>query len=843
MQTFSPQPQHARMQLQQHHAAQLHHHHQLQQQHFQHMQHIQQQQQQQQLQHHDQHAAGPQQPLGLGLNMNMPGLGLTLQHPLGAADPRANPSPHAAQLQPPGPAGHVATAAAGGAGGGPRLALRNQQALEALRVFLATAPTGWPPGQKIKTFHLPNKEVISCVLYNDLFHITGTDIVRALTFRFECFGREIVTLKKFEEGVFSDLRALKPGVDATLEEPRSEFLKFLHEHGTVRTQKKQKVFYWFSVDHDRLFVDALERDLKRERAKQEPCTASAVPMDPQTSLRLALEHVATSPFNPGGPHSMALASRGAAALAVANRTVHMQLPLRAVTPGMTPVMTPNLTPVMTPSMPPSTLAPALMPLAHGHLGMAHAFAGSMPIMGSPHLRAVGGLQMHMQQSPMQYSPHMQHHSPHLQYHSPNMQHRSPQMHNYTAASALVSGVTAFGMLSPAQAVRAGNAIPSLSPNDVKVDSDNHTSPELATPSPPFGDVEIAPDAQRFNTTAFVATISPFDQGTDDSTFIKVPDDSRSESHSNLAAAAALAAGSASAAGTPILTEPMAHLPDPAAGPESTFEVVPREMLAPAQPVTPPARPTSAEPRNYTCPVATCGRQFRRSDQLRRHARSHSSPASANRNQAPTSAHSEPDTADLTLEPVPRAGAGTNASGKSPLASSFKSGTGPQTSPKAATAASAASGIAAAQQEQQAQLGLSADTGMAANALPGSSGSTASPMERNLHQKHSAGNQKTSDHAPGAQQDTHRRSVEKLAAHVQQTPGMRTPLAMGKALSGVDMMIANQTPTTLATTSSILHEPENPSMGLSGNLLGLEPNELLHPFESDGSGMREPATFF
>lgn len=70
--------------------------------------------------------------------------------------------------------------------------------------------------------------------------------------------------KKFEEGVFSDLRALKPGQDACLEENRSEFLEWLYRHNCIRTQKKQKVFYWFSVPWDQLFVDALERDLKRE---------------------------------------------------------------------------------------------------------------------------------------------------------------------------------------------------------------------------------------------------------------------------------------------------------------------------------------------------------------------------------------------------------------------------------------------------------------------------------------------------------------------------------------------------------------------------------------------------
>src|SRR6185436_2712300 len=38
--------------------------------------------------------------------------------------------------------------------------------------------------------------------------------------------------------------------------------------------KKQKVFYWFSVPHDRLFLDALERDLKREKIGIEPTTVA-----------------------------------------------------------------------------------------------------------------------------------------------------------------------------------------------------------------------------------------------------------------------------------------------------------------------------------------------------------------------------------------------------------------------------------------------------------------------------------------------------------------------------------------------------------------------------------------
>ncbi|TFY69166.1 hypothetical protein EVJ58_g589 [Rhodofomes roseus] len=191
--------------------------------------------------------------------------------------------------------------------------------LNRLKFFLATAPARWthtsssspvPGGSNtpddpmshpaLNRFLLPNMEYVSCVLWDGLYHITGTDIVRALVFRFEAFGRPVRNMKKFEEGVFSDLRNLKPGVDACLEEPKSPFLELLFKYQCIRTQKKQKVFYWydpsttapssapltlrrFSVPHDRLFLDALERDLKRERQGLE--TTTVVTGEPAQSFR------------------------------------------------------------------------------------------------------------------------------------------------------------------------------------------------------------------------------------------------------------------------------------------------------------------------------------------------------------------------------------------------------------------------------------------------------------------------------------------------------------------------------------------------------------------------------
>ncbi|ORX49160.1 STE-domain-containing protein [Hesseltinella vesiculosa] len=157
--------------------------------------------------------------------------------------------------------------------------------IDDLKLFLATAADHWEDhSSPLKRFSLPTGESISCVLWNDLYFVTGTDIVRSLTFRFHAFGRPITNAKKFEEGIFSDLRNLKPGSDARLEEPKSELLDMLYKNNCIRTQKKQKVFYWYSVPHDRLFLDALERDLKREKMGLEPTTKAVAEPASSTSL-------------------------------------------------------------------------------------------------------------------------------------------------------------------------------------------------------------------------------------------------------------------------------------------------------------------------------------------------------------------------------------------------------------------------------------------------------------------------------------------------------------------------------------------------------------------------------
>ena len=162
------------------------------------------------------------------------------------------------------------------------------QQVDNLKYFLISAPVDWSPDQYIRRFLLPTGEYVSCVLWGNLFHISGTDVVRCLAFRFHAFGRPVRHAKKFEEGIFSDLRNLKAGTDASLEDPKSPFLDFLYKNNAIRTQKKQKVFFWYSVPHDRLFLDALERDLKREKMGHEPTTNAVA--EPALSFQFDSSH-------------------------------------------------------------------------------------------------------------------------------------------------------------------------------------------------------------------------------------------------------------------------------------------------------------------------------------------------------------------------------------------------------------------------------------------------------------------------------------------------------------------------------------------------------------------------
>jgi transcription factor STE12 len=228
------------------------------------------------------------------------------------------------------------------------------QQVDNLKYFLISAPVDWAHDQYIRRFLLPTGEYVSCVLWNNLFHISGTDIVRCLSFRFQAFGRPVKNSKKFEEGIFSDLRNLKSGTDASLEEPKSSFLDFLYKNNCIRTQKKQKVFYWYSVPHDRLFLDALERDLKREKMGQEATTIAV--SEPALSFEFDSSQ---SLFEQLTKAQQANSSSFSAHASYSSSTSPV---MRAMD-----------------SMPPPQLIPQSMPLVPEDMGSVNSYSSQMPL--------------------------------------------------------------------------------------------------------------------------------------------------------------------------------------------------------------------------------------------------------------------------------------------------------------------------------------------------------------------------------------------------------------------------------------------------------------------------------
>ncbi|KAJ4268598.1 Transcription factor mst12 [Fusarium torreyae] len=244
------------------------------------------------------------------------------------------------------------------------------QQVDNLKYFLISAPVDWQPDQYIRRFLLPTGEYVSCILWNNLFHISGTDIVRCLSFRFQAFGRPVKNSKKFEEGIFSDLRNLKSGTDASLEEPKSAFLDFLYKNNCIRTQKKQKVFYWYSVPHDRLFLDALERDLKREKMGQEATTVAV--SEPALSFQY--------------DSSQSLYEQLTKAQQANSSSFSAQQSAFSQSQSTSPVMR------AMDSMPPPTMMPQSMPplaegmdamVPYGTMAVAHPMAQAVPVKREP----------------------------------------------------------------------------------------------------------------------------------------------------------------------------------------------------------------------------------------------------------------------------------------------------------------------------------------------------------------------------------------------------------------------------------------------------------------------------
>lgn len=142
--------------------------------------------------------------------------------------------------------------------------------LSDLQEFLVAASREWQPDEECRRFTIFG-DCITCACWGEESLVSGVDIVKTISalYRLNHLGDYPHDRRKFEEGVISDLRNLKLGSDAYLEQANSPLLKFLFRINSVRTHKRQKIFKWTSVPFRRLYIDAADRD-RRYQAPPDP---------------------------------------------------------------------------------------------------------------------------------------------------------------------------------------------------------------------------------------------------------------------------------------------------------------------------------------------------------------------------------------------------------------------------------------------------------------------------------------------------------------------------------------------------------------------------------------------
>jgi hypothetical protein len=165
----------------------------------------------------------------------------------------------------------------------------NAGELAALRQFFAEGPvlaghnlaakTHGNRGAATAKHVLPTLgETIHCVLWDGCAYITSYDIMKVLKVLVLDDGTGSLTGpaeidvegKKFEENVFSVLRQLKVGTSCRLEEAKSPFLDWLVRHDCIRTQKKQKVYFWHDVQFQVLAREIRGRCLRNGTGAASP---------------------------------------------------------------------------------------------------------------------------------------------------------------------------------------------------------------------------------------------------------------------------------------------------------------------------------------------------------------------------------------------------------------------------------------------------------------------------------------------------------------------------------------------------------------------------------------------
>lgn len=132
---------------------------------------------------------------------------------------------------------------------------------EDLKDFINNAGKDWAPEEECRRFTIFG-DCIVCARWEGKLLVSGSDVVKCMgaLYRLANLGKLPRDQRKFKESITGDLRNLKTGSAALLEDANSPLLRFLFRISSVRTHKRQKVFFWTAVPFMDLFLDAMSRE-------------------------------------------------------------------------------------------------------------------------------------------------------------------------------------------------------------------------------------------------------------------------------------------------------------------------------------------------------------------------------------------------------------------------------------------------------------------------------------------------------------------------------------------------------------------------------------------------------
>jgi uncharacterized Zn-finger protein len=137
-----------------------------------------------------------------------------------------------------------------------------------------------------------SNEFISSFYWNEDYYISVIDILKITKFQLKLLGYKIIKQKKFEGYIFSILRSIK---NFKCETSNSKLLNLMYIGNCIRTQKKQKIFYWNNFPHEEIFYEFLDKGMSTVEKTEIPVQKPKQVIDSSNILIILEKNISIFP--------------------------------------------------------------------------------------------------------------------------------------------------------------------------------------------------------------------------------------------------------------------------------------------------------------------------------------------------------------------------------------------------------------------------------------------------------------------------------------------------------------------------------------------------------------------